>query len=130
MADEPQSPGHGTGGKPMSPTMVREMATFLGLGFLIGAVFTVFVGTILWSYGMITFGQVSCPEQKTTCPATPDLALGGIQVITATIAPTSTPTDTPTPDLLATATAACEAFSEQFPGTPCPPPEATVTPSP
>jgi hypothetical protein len=114
--------------------MVREMVTFLGLGFLIGVVFTLFIGTIMWSSGSISFGQATCPDAKSICPPTaeflPACATCGVQIVTPTFTLTPTPSDTPTPDLAATATAACTAFGEQFPGTPCPSPDLTSTPTP
>ena len=110
----------------------RELMIIMLLGFLIGLVFATFIGTVLWSFGYLTLGEGACPTDSTVCPATP-AALPvcptcEVLVVTATPMPTDTPTLTPTPDLQAMATAACQAFNQQFPGTPCPPLEPTATP--
>lgn len=113
-------------------SQLRELGTFMVFGFLIGIVFTVFVGTVLWSFGYLTLGEVRCPSEKSICPPTAALAppCPTCEVLVITVTPSRTPTETttPTPDIPATATAACEAFADQFPGTPCPPLEATATP--
>ena len=110
----------------------RELMIIMVLGFLIGLVFATFIGTVLWSFGYLTWGEVGCPDAKTICPATPAAlpvcATCEVIVVTPTPSPTNTPTLTPTPDIQATATAACQAFGQQFPGTPCPPLEPTATP--
>jgi hypothetical protein len=111
---------------------MRELVTLMVLGFLIGIVFTLFVGTVLWSLGYVSLGESGCPDGDSICPPTAAVAptCPTCEVLIVTVTPTRTPTNTPspTPDIRATATAACETFSEQFPGTPCPPLEATATP--
>ncbi|NIS81727.1 MAG: hypothetical protein GTO14_16315 [Anaerolineales bacterium] len=98
------------------------------IGVLMGMVIMCLVG-----YGLYFFGYVTLVDETTaqpvvqvtevripvcpTCVPTP--ADAKILVVT----PTTTPTATP--NFAATATAACESFNQQFPGTPCP-----ATPSP
>ena len=132
MAKKVTSPTQGR--KPKGPKknqVRRNLLTVALLAFLIGLAFALFVGTVLWSFGYLHVGQVSCPEPKAACPATatPQVCpTCGITVVTVTPSITPSPTLTPTPDIAATATAACEAFEDQFPLTPCPPLEPTATP--
>lgn len=125
------------GGGSTDPTgdLRRRLLLIGGLGFAIGAVFVLFIGTVLWSVGVLHLGAApGCPEAKTTCPPTPAFLPAcptcEVQIQEVTVPP-PTATETPTPDLQATATAACGNFQAQFPGTPCPPFEtATPTPTP
>lgn len=132
MADPSTSEDSRGTGKALKRTNFRELITIMVLGALIGMVFTIFVGTVLWSLGYLTLGQAGCPDPDSICPpavGTPPVCpTCGVLVVTVTPTPTATSTPSATPDIQATGTAACQAFAEEFPGTPCPPLEATATP--
>lgn len=134
MFDWLQPDGPNGKSDPERRRVLHEMITFSVLGFLIGIVFALFIGTLLWSFGIISLGPSSCPDAKSLCPPTaealPVCPTCAVQFVTPTYTPTPAPTATPSPDMAATATAACSAFEAQFPGTPCPPLEPTATPAP
>lgn len=133
MEDSPTNPGFRVQRKPpKNNNERRNLLTVAALAFLIGLAFALFIATVLWSFGYLYIGQSPCPEAKSACPQTaeslPVCPTCGVTVVTATPTFTPSPTATATPDIQATATAACQDFSEQFPLTPCPPLEPTATP--
>lgn len=110
--------------------LTRRLLLIGGLGFAVGVVFVLFLATLFWSLGWLHFGAApGCPEAKATCPPTPAFMPAcptcAVEFVTL---PPPTATPTPTPDIAATATAACEAFLDDFPGTPCPSPQPTSAP--
>ncbi len=94
----------------------------LVIGVLIGLVLSFLVAYGLLAFGYLSIGQPVCPRAEGICPPTLQVAppvCPTCEVIFVTVPP-STETPSPTPDIGATATAACAAFRQQFPGTPCP----------
>jgi hypothetical protein len=99
------------------------------LGGLMALAFVFIGGYSAWWFGYINFGELEYQsvvdkEAEVVLEETPEpefvIALPE-NVDSATETPLSTPTPSvSTPDLSSTATAACEDFEFQFPGTPCP----------
>ena len=96
---------------PRARRVGNDPYAYLGIGVLIGILLMLLVGTGLYGLGYISLGAAPTAAPP-ICPATATLAPE---------CPTSEPCPpTPTLDLRATATAACERFESEFPGTPCP----------
>jgi hypothetical protein len=108
---------------PKSPNRDPRPLYMLLIGLVAGSLLTLMVGYGLIAGGYLSTGSLTCPPSESVCPATPAFLpvcpTCGMTIVTR-FAPTFTPTATSTPDAAATATAACDAFESQFPGTPCP----------
>ena len=111
-----------------SRSINRTFLAILSIGLLMGITLTSLAGYLLWAFGVINVGEATCPQAEGgACPPT---ALFVPELETPTPSPTSIITIgtavpavvTVVPDAGATATAACDVFQSQFPGTPCPAP--------
>jgi hypothetical protein len=96
----------------------------LFLGVAIGAVAMTVVGFSLWALNYVCIYDVDCPAAQHVQNMAPDQSMDSItsDLVLPTATATPIPAATSVPEIGATATAACSIFNQEFPGTPCPPP--------
>lgn len=115
--------------RPRNSSTVGVFTIGMIFGGLIALAFIFIGGYSAWWFGYINFGELESQYlvskeaevvlEETPVPefviALPDNADSATEIPEATPTPSIS-----TPDLSSTATAACEDFEFQFPGTPCP----------
>lgn len=114
--------------KPKSNSIVGVFTMGMIIGGLMALAFMFIGGYSAWWFGYINFGELDYPvlagkEAEIVLEETPapDLVIAIPECIDCEQTPEATPTPkVVTPDLSGTATAACQDFEYQFPGTPCP----------